>query len=155
MAFNLVNPTIDIALVAVAISLISLLVQRKVMGKGGMKGSQKAMKDKQEKMKELMKRQDEQAKNELHKLEQDMLADSMGMMKKSMTHMVVIMIVVIPAFWFLAENYKKAKGLPIGDVTLPLFGLIPSVIVWYIVVGIVASIILNFVIGRIDSPKVV
>lgn len=155
MAFVLVNPTIDIALIAVAISLVSLLVQRKVMGKGGMKASQKGIKEKQEKMKELMKRQDEQAKNELQGLEKEMLEDSMKMMKKSMKHMVVVMVLVLPAFWFLAENYKKAAGLPLGDVTLPLLGLIPAVIVWYIVVGIVSSIVLNFVIGRIDNPKVV
>ena len=154
MAFVLTNPTIDIALIAIAISLVSLLVQRKVMGKGGMKEKQRAMKERQKQMTELMKRQDEQAKNELKSLEKEMMDESMGMMQKSMKHMVVIMVIVVPTFWFLNSNYGKAVGLPIGDVKLPLLGLIPSAIAWYIVAGIVASLILNFVIGRIDKPRV-
>ncbi|MFA4907603.1 MAG: hypothetical protein WC602_05015, partial [archaeon] len=82
-------------------------------------------------------------------LEKEMLDESMKMMQKSMKHMVIIMVIVIPTFWFLGANYKNASGLPVGNVTLPLLGFIPSSIAWYIVVGIIAGIMLNVVMGKI------
>ena len=149
MSFVLVNPAVDIALIAIAVALVSLVIQRKVMGKAGMKERQKEIKEKGAKIKELMKRDDEQAKNETKRLEKEMLDESMKMMQKSMKHMVIIMVIVIPTFWFLGANYKNASGLPVGNVTLPLLGFIPSSIAWYIVVGIIAGIILNVVMGKI------
>jgi len=149
---------IDIAIVTFVMAIVSQVLQRKFYNKDEMKSKQEMMKKNQERIKELMKKEDEKSKKELESLEKEMMDSMSGMMSGSMKMMMFSLIIFVPVFWFLGQNYEKALiSLP---VPLPWFGGTgepfiklyneTNYIGWYVVCSIVFSMILN---GLINVHK--
>lgn len=146
----LFSPLIDVALVAVALSVVSFVLQRKLVNRDELKKLQDSMKDKQKEMNELLKRQDQQAKQELDRLQKEMMDATTAIMQKSMKQMFATLIIVLPVFWYLGFAYGKTTiALPFE---LPFIGSGGSWIIWYIIVSFVTSIAL-MVIEKVFKKK--
>lgn len=143
LAFNpIISPFWDVTLIAVALSAISFVLQRKFVDRKKMKEIQARMKERQKKIKELMKREDQQSKNDVMKMQNEMMQESMGMMKGSMKQMLAMFIIIIPIFWYLGVAYEKSVfPLPFE---VPFIGDKASWIILYIVASLITSAILNF-----------
>ena len=154
-----ISPQIDIALVAVALSIVSQLMQRRFVNKKEMKRKQNEMKEKQERMKELMKSEDPKAKNEADALQAEMMENMSTMMKGSMKLMVFSMVLFIPTLWFLSSTYEGiAINLPIpipwfgGESFIMLYNT-TSWLGWYILCSLTFSLSLNAAINIYEKVK--
>ncbi len=155
----LFSPHIDIALVAVVLSLLSQVMRRVLTDQKNIKKMQKGMKDKQAKIKELMKKEDAKSKKELERLQGEMMEGMALMMKGTNKLMLVSMVVFLPTFWFLGGVYGNFEfPLP---VPLPWFGgeffitLVSSTnfVGWYFVCSLVFSLVINGIINAIEKRK--
>ncbi|MBN1159726.1 MAG: DUF106 domain-containing protein [Candidatus Diapherotrites archaeon] len=127
---------IEIAIVAMAVSCFSLLLQRKFIDKKGMKEAQKRMKEKQAEMKKQNLTPEQQMEAMKDDMEQMMTA-----MKGTMKHMVVLMIFILPVFWFLGSRYEETT------ILLGTFSL--GWIWWYIIISLITGITLDKVLEKI------
>lgn len=149
-----INPQIDIALIAIALAVVSQVMQHTLTDRKWMKSSQKEMKEKQERIKELMKKGDS-AKGEIERLEKEMMDAMSKMMSGSMRLMLVSMIVFIPALWFLTGTYGNVVvPLPIPIPWLGGEGIIPIMLYnetnwlgWYLLCSLASSLGLNAVVN--------
>ena len=127
---------IEIAMISVGISMFSVLLQRKFIDKKGMKEAQKRMKAKQEEM----KKQNLSPEEQMEAVKEDM-EEMMGAMKGTMKHMAVLMIFILPVFWFLGSRYEETT------IMLGTFQL--GWIWWYIIVSLITGITLDKVLEKI------
>ncbi len=155
----LISAQVDIALIAIALAIVSQMMQRKLVDKKGMKRKQEEMKKKQEMVKELMKRTDEKSKSELQALEQEMMESMSTMMKGSMKLMVFSMILFIPTLWFLSASYEGiAVDLPIpipwfgGDRFIMLYNR-TNWIGWYVLCSLCFNLGLNAIINLYEKVR--
>jgi len=149
-----VNPMVDIAFISVGVAILSQAIQRLLGSKEAMKKHQDNMKSKQEKMKELMKKTDKQSQQELEKHQAEMLESMNAMMKGSMKMMVVSMIVFIPILYLLRISYEGTIMVPHPyNIDIPFFGATAGWLEIYIVFSLVASLVLNSLLGIYDKMK--
>ena len=127
---------IEIAMIAVCISMFSVLLQRKFIDKKGMKEAQKRMKAKQAEM----KKQNLTPEQQMEAMKEDM-EQMMTAMRGTMKHMAVLMIFILPVFWFLGSRYE--------EVTIMLGTFQLGWIWWYIIVSLVTGITLDKVLEKI------
>jgi len=111
-----VNPIIELALVSIAMSFVTQIIQRKFGNRDQMKEHQEKMKTTQKRVKELMTKEDEKSKQERESLEKEMLDSMNTVMKASMKTMVVSMAIVIPVFFLMGAVYEEE----IIDLPLPV-----------------------------------
>ncbi|MFH1544520.1 MAG: EMC3/TMCO1 family protein [archaeon] len=143
MSFGLINPAMDIALIAIMITLISIVLQKKLMPRERQKQLQQEMKEKQARMKELMKQTDEKSKNELNEVQQEMMQATSKMMSESMKYMVVSLAIFGSIFFLVVRQYQGAT-FPVGSFTIPVINwTFAPYLVWYILIALVTSLALN------------
>lgn len=155
----LISPQVDIAMIAIGLSIVSQIIQRKVVNRGEMKRKQAEMKGKQNRIKELMKRNDTKSKNELQVLEREMMEAMSTMMKGSMKMMVYSMILFIPTLWFLSSSYGN-EVIPL-PISIPWFGTESLIqlynetnwIGWYVLTSLICSLSFNAIINIYEKIK--
>jgi len=141
MAF--INPMIDIALIGIVFSIISFILQRKLIDRKKMKANQEKMNENQKKISELSKKNDNASKKEAERLQQEMLSDMGKTMNASMKHMVVLLVIAMPILWFM--QYAYAKDIIQLPFEFPFIGLTTTWVIWYILVSITTSIVLTII----------
>ena len=145
------DPAMDIALIAVLFGLFSFGVNRKLIDQKAMKATQKDMGEKRKKAMELMKKNDEKSKKEADKLNQEMMESTTKTMGGTLKAMVVVMIVFFPLFGIINASYEgKIISLPLN---VPFLGTETSWFWWWVVVGIITSIVLQIGIKIFESMK--
>lgn len=101
----IISPTIDISLIAMAVVVISKIMQAKFIDKKKQKESQQRMKEKQKRIKELMNREDEKSKNEMDKLQQELLQEMNDTMQGTMRYMMFSLPIFLGAFFILGTMF--------------------------------------------------
>ena len=101
----IINPLIDISLIAVAVVVISKVMQAKFIDRKKQKESQERMKEKQKKIKELMHKEDEKSKNEIEKLQKELLEEMNETMQGTMRYMMFSLPVFFGAFFILGAMF--------------------------------------------------
>jgi len=149
MVFQVISPTVDIALLALLVSVVSIVVQYKFLDRKKMNEMQKQMKENQKRMMELLKREDDKAKKELKQIEQEMNRALNEVMKNSMKGMMVAFI-YLPILWALPAYADST--LPVGEVNVWLLHL-PNYYAYYIISAIVFSLIANTVWTQVIDKK--
>ncbi len=147
---------IEISLIALAVVVISKILQSKMIDKKKQKAAQAQMKEKQKKIKELMKNGDEKSKNEVDRLQKEMLEDMNATMQGTMKYMLFSMPLFFGAFFILGSLYggilfnapimlPKFQGffflnpftwIPVG------WGYETGWLKWYFIIYLIASIII-------------
>ncbi|MEW6295427.1 MAG: EMC3/TMCO1 family protein [Candidatus Diapherotrites archaeon] len=149
----LISPTVDIAVLAIIVTGISVFLQGKLTDRKKMKKQQDEMKEKQKRIKELSKNSDKKSKKEMARIQMEILEASTEMMKGSMKYMMVSMVVFLPILYAITFLYSGTKTI-IGNVTIPFTSwVVPSYLAWYIGVGIISGIILNAIVKAMDKRK--
>ncbi|MDO8626978.1 MAG: EMC3/TMCO1 family protein [Candidatus Diapherotrites archaeon] len=162
---ELFGPLLDVAIIAVCLSIFYQVLQAKFVDRKKMKANQEKMKEHQENIKHLMKRTDENAKKELENAQTEMLQASQEMLQGSMKMMLVSMIVVIPLWGFLGSNYEGILiTLPVAVPFFSAFDWFNPVswfaikfyeatnwLGWYFLISIITSLV--FTLGRTVLEK--
>lgn len=117
----LINPTIEIVGIAIAINLFNQIVRRKFYHPKEQKDDQKKMKEIQKKQKELMGKTDEKSKQESQKLTEEMMKQFGETMAKTNKIMISTFVIVIPLYMFVLPTLygEMIFGLPFP---VPWFG---------------------------------
>lgn len=100
------NPMLEIALVSVVMVGVSQILQRKLMDKKGMKEGQERIKEKQKRIKELLGKEDLKSKEEVERLQKEMMEIMQKTMKGTMKHMLVSFPIFILVYWGLGATYS-------------------------------------------------
>ena len=101
----IISPTIDISLIAVAVVVISKIMQAKFIDKKKQKESQARMKEKQKKIKELMHKEDEKSKNEMDTLQKELLEEMNETMQGTMRYMMFSLPLFLGAFFVMGTLF--------------------------------------------------
>jgi len=101
----LVTPVIDIGLITVAVVIISRFLQSKLIDKKKQKQAQKNMKEKQARIKELMKSQDGKSRDEMERLQKELLLEMNETMQGSMRYMMFSLPLFFGAFFVFGHFY--------------------------------------------------
>ena len=155
----LLNATIDIAIFAIILSIVSKYIQNKYVNHEELKQKQERIKEKQKKMQELIKKDDKESKNKLAELEKEVMQDAQEIMQSSMKSMMFTMLLIIPFFMFFSWNYADVSiQLPIA---IPFFAKFEFLnpfswinfklyhytnwIGWYILVSLICNIAISII----------
>ena len=101
----IISPTIDISLIAMAVVVISKIMQAKFIDKKKQKESQARMKEKQKKIKELMHKEDEKSKNEMDTLQKELLEEMNETMQGTMRYMMFSLPLFLGAFFVMGTLF--------------------------------------------------
>lgn len=133
----LFEPAVSIALTTVALVIISKILQWKFLDKEKMNSQRRMIKEKQDKAKELLKEGDHK-KNEVDKLQTEILELTMEMMQASNKMMFVSLPIFLLVFFVLGFVY--GEQLLVSLLPLPKTGWwngipIPNLFEWRIEAG--------------------
>jgi len=156
---TLFNATIDIAVIAGILSIVSKYIQNKYMNHEELKLKQTRIKEKQKKIQELIKKGDEDSKNKLAELEREMMEDAQEIMQGSMKGMMFTMLLIIPLFMFFSWNYSDVViALPFPVPFFEKFELLnpfswinfklyhyTNWIGWYVLVSLICNLAINII----------
>lgn len=105
------DPTIEITVLAVVATVISLAIQHRFFHRKEMLQSQEDMRHNQKRMMELMKKEDKKSKEEAQKIQQDMMDQTFKMLNPM--QMVAQLVVFAPLLWYFHAAYDgMAIALP-------------------------------------------
>jgi uncharacterized membrane protein (DUF106 family) len=156
----LVSPHVDIALISLALALVSQFIQRVVFDKKGMQAKQKEMKEKSTKARELMKKGDDKSMKQMEELNKEIMESMSTMMSGSFKMMAVMFIVYMPVLWYLPEAYSGTIDLPIplpwlgGEGQgLIAFTSTTNWLGWYFISAMVFSLGLNAIINLVGKVR--
>lgn len=103
------NPAMQLVLISAAFAVITQVVQLVFGNRKEMRRVQKAMKVKNAEFKELMKKGDQADKNEVERVQKEMLDLSTQTMKTMPKLMIVNMVVFLPLFGLVSSAYDGTK----------------------------------------------
>lgn len=153
------NAIIEIALVSIAITIVSRMLQEKLVDKKKQKMHQDRMKENQKKIKELARRSDDGAKKEMEKLQTETLESMNAVMQGNMKYMLFSFPLFIVFFAVLGAVYgsttiKLPFPLPVlhSDFSFEITSTI-SWLWWYIYSAMVAGIIINAITSAMEKRK--
>ena len=126
---------IEIALIAIAISLGSAIVNKKVVDQKRNKEIQKQVSDFQKRYNEAKKKGDKEQIAKLEKEQKEVMALSMELMKNSFKPMLYTFVPIIVIFFFLSSMYAGTGNV----VDVPVIGML-SWFWWYFLVAIVTGL---------------
>lgn len=104
-----VNPYVDIALISIALAIVSQIIQARFVNTPEVKESKKRLNEQNKKLRELMKRKDENAFKEMKKIQEEM-AEEYKIIMKTMPYSFLTLPLYIIAFGYM------------GGKSMPLFG---------------------------------
>lgn len=126
---------IDIALIAIAISLGSAIINKKVVDQKRNKEIQKQVSDFQKRFNEAKKKGDKEQIEKLEKEQKQVMALSMELMKNSFKPMLYTFVPIIAIFFFLNSTYANTGNI----VEVPVIGML-GWFWWYFLVAIVTGL---------------
>ncbi|MBM3281815.1 MAG: DUF106 domain-containing protein [Candidatus Diapherotrites archaeon] len=142
------NPAMDLVVISALFAVISQTVQLVMGNRKETRRIQKNMKEKNAELKELMKK-GESAKNEVERVQREMMELSTSTMKNMPKLMIVNMIVFLPLFGLVSHAYNGTK--------IELF--YPLNMVWaqgdwfwfYVLCSFLISMVVNHVLNTYDN----
>lgn len=145
------NPAMQLVLISAAFAVITQVVQLVFGNRKEMRRVQKAMKVKNAEFKELMKKGDQADKNEVERVQKEMLDLSTQTMKTMPKLMIVNMVVFLPLFGLVSSAYDGTK--------VNLF--FPLNLVWaqgdwfwfYVLCSFLISMVVNHVLNMYDEKN--
>ena len=159
----LINSVIDIAIISIAMALVSRFLQHKFGKRNEMALVQKKMKEQQNQIQELHKKGDDASKKKADQIQTDMMESMNTMMKANLKVMGVSMIVFLPALWALNTGYSHAPVVLPFDFLIahqggPLFiwfeiGSVTTWLWWYIAVSLISSVVLGFALKQLKIEQ--
>lgn len=143
------NPAMQLVLISAAFAVITQIVQLVFGNRKEMRRVQKAMKAKNTEFKELMKKGDQADKNELERVQKEMMDLSTQTMKSMPKLMIVNMVVFLPLFGLVSSAYDGTK--------INLF--FPLNLIWeqgdwfwfYVLCSFLISMVVNHVLNMYDE----
>jgi uncharacterized membrane protein (DUF106 family) len=156
----LINSTIEIICIAIAINLFNQIVRRKFYHPKEQKEDQKKMKEIQKKQKELMNKTDEKSKKEAEKLTEEMMKHFGETMSKTNKIMIASFVIIIPLYMFVLPNIygEIVFGLPFP---IPWFGENWSILLYnetnwlgmFVLTSLIIGIIMNIALKVYEKTK--
>lgn len=145
------NPAMQLVLISAAFAVITQVVQLVFGNRKEMRRVQKAMKVKNAEFKELMKKGDQADKNEVERVQKEMLDLSTQTMKTMPKLMIVNMVVFLPLFGLVSSAYDGTK--------INLF--FPLNLVWaqgdwfwfYVLCSFLISMVVNHALNMYDEKN--
>ncbi len=135
-----IGPAVDIVLIGAVLVVISRIISMKMGRKGGFReqmAKQKEMMAKQKRIKELMGKNDEKSRNELAKLQQEIMQETMAGMKQ----LFITMPIFLLAFGGMWTNYGETLiTLPFN---VPFLGTESGWYWWYLITYFSMTIIVG------------
>ncbi len=144
------NPAMDLVVISALFAVISQTLQLILGNRKETRRVQKNMKEKNAELKELMKK-GESAKNDVERVQREMMELSTSTMKNMPKLMIVNMIVFLPLFGLVSHAYNGTK--------INLF--FPLNMVWaqgdwfwfYVMCSFLISMVVNHVLNTYDEQK--
>jgi uncharacterized membrane protein (DUF106 family) len=144
------NPAMDLVVVSALFAVISQVVKLVFGNRKETRRVQKSMKEKNKELKELMKK-GEQSKNDVERVQKEMMELSTSTMKNMPKLMIVNMIVFLPLFGLVSHAYNGTK--------VALF--YPLNLIWaegdwfwfYVMCSFLISMVVNHVLNTYDEKK--
>lgn len=145
------NPAMQLVLISAAFAVITQIVQLVFGNRKEMRRVQKTMKAKNAEFKELMKKGDQADKNEVERVQKEMLDLSTQTVKSMPKLMIVNMVVFLPLFGLVSSAYDGTK--------VNLF--FPLNLVWaqgdwfwfYVLCSFLISMVVNHVMNMYDEKN--
>lgn len=151
MSFQIINPTIDIMIIAFLLSLLSIAIQVKFLNWKETRRIQKSTQEKNKKVMELMKKGDEHSKREADELQKQIMQDMQLQFKNMPKQLIVNMIVFLPPFMLIRELYSSAGYLMTIPFDIPLLGAHWGWFKWYAVCSLIFGLIMNAIISKLEE----
>ena len=130
------NPiAIEVAIIAILISLASSLVSKKVTNQKRMKEIKDRISDFQKKYNEAKKSNDQEAISRLEKEQSEVTALSLEMMKGSFKPMLYTFVPIIVIFFLLNQRYAGTGNI----VDVPMIGEL-GWFWWYFIIAIITGL---------------
>ena len=126
---------IEVALIAMAISLGSAIVNKKVVDQKRNKEIQKQVSDFQKRFNEAKKKGDKELIEKLEKEQKEVMQLSMELMKNGFKPMLYTFIPIIVIFFFLNTTYAGTGNV----IDVPIIGML-SWFWWYFLVAMVTGL---------------
>lgn len=155
MSFQIINPTADIAIIALLIAVFNIILQLKFGKWKESRRIQKEIKEKNKRLMELLKKGDEKSKKEADELQKQILADTFKPMQ-NMTKPMLINLAVIVIIWpVIGATYSQAGYLISIPWDIPILGAKWGWLKWYIVTAFVFSGIINLILGKLEEKGMI
>lgn len=158
MSFQIISPTVDIAIIACALAVISMAIQVKFLDWKKTRRMQKSVQEKNKKVMELMKKGDEHSKKEAEELQRQLMQEMSEQFKNLPKQMIVSLVIFLPAFALIKFLYEGAGAL----LTLPIDFTLDVVLFktnlatwgwfkWYALCGFITAMALNIILGKLEE----
>lgn len=104
-----VNPYIDIAIISIALAIVSQIIQAKFVNTPEVKEKRNALNEKSKKIRELLKKKDAKALEEMKKIQSEMSGDYSAIMK-TMPYAFLTLPLYLVAFGYMGGNVLPFLG---------------------------------------------
>lgn len=151
MSFQIINPTVDIVIIAFLLSLLSIIIQVKFLNWKETRRLQKSTQEKNKKAMELMKKGDEHSKREAEEIQKQIMQDMQLQFKNMPKQLIVNMIVFLPPFMLIRELYSSAGYLITLPFDIPILGMHLGWFKWYAICSLIFGLIMNTVLGKLEE----
>lgn len=140
---------LEVMLIAIAISIGTSLVNKKIINQDRMDEIKKEISDFQKRYNDAKKSGDEKRIKEMMEEQKKMMGLTKEMMINSFKPMAITIVPILVIFFFLNNNYG-----PLGNIIeLPILNWSLSWFWWYLIIAITASIIMEAIYKRYRKAK--
>ena|SRR3989338_9324166 len=151
MSFQIISPAIDIAVIAVALAIISMLVQIRFLNWKKTRQLQGSIKEKNKKAMELMKKGDESSKREAEELQKQVMQEMQAQFQNMPKQLIVSMIIFLPPFLLIQNLYSSAGFIITLGFEVPLLGAKWGWLKWYFVCAFISGIVINAIVSKLEK----
>ena len=153
MSFALLSPVVDIAIISVVLSLLSLYLNVRFFGFRERMQSQREMKKRQKELSALLKAHDGASRQKSEELQKEMMESMSGQMKGLPKQMIIMGVIFLPPFYLLGLLYAPAGYILHTGINFPVFGAEWGWLKTYIVFMLIAGIVIQGIFGKILTQK--
>lgn len=139
----------EIMLIAIAVSLGTSFVNKKIINQDRMDEIKKQISDFQKRYNEVKKSGDEEKIKEMTEEQKKMMGLTKEMMINSFKPMAITIVPVLVIFYFLSNNYGNLGNI----VRLPVLNWDLSWFWWYIIIAVLTSIIVEIIYKQYRKAK--
>lgn len=145
----MISVAFQVMLIAIAVSLGTTLVNKKIINQDRMDEIKKQISDFQKRYNETKKSGDEEKIKEMTEEQKKMMGLTKEMMINSFKPMAITIVPILVIFYFLSNTYGS-----LGDIVrLPVLNWNLSWFWWYIMVAVLTSIIMEIVYKQYRKAK--
>ena len=145
----MISVAFQVMLIAIAVSLGTTLVNKRIINQDRMDEIKKQISDFQKRYNETKKSGDEEKIKEMTEEQKKMMGLTKEMMINSFKPMAITIVPILVIFYFLSNTYGS-----LGDIVrLPVLNWNLSWFWWYIMVAVLTSIIMEIVYKQYRKAK--